>query len=129
MKRIFMLFLLGLCAGTTTACAQGLRADTVSYDLGEVELGGIYRTVFGVVSEADAAVILSVATNCDCTKASYPRKPLRRDETGKIEVRFEAKQAGYFRKKADVTYHAGGGSRRLTFTITGTVVPKVAAKR
>ena len=99
----------------------GLAADTVEHDFGVVVPGGTCRTEFLVRAEAAAVVILSAETNCGCTKAAYPKKPLRRGDTATVAVTFEAEQKGYFRKTVTLTYHANGGTHALPLTVKGNV--------
>lgn len=126
MTRLRKLFLsltlvLPFCVQSVRAGTPGLKADTVKHDFGKIEQSGTYRAAFRVEAEADVVVFVSASTNCGCTKAAYPKKPLRKGGTGTIEVTFEAKDKGVFDKKVKVTYNAGGSTYTLELTIMGSV--------
>lgn len=115
-------FVLPLCAQTAPAeKTPGLKADTVRHDFGKVEHGGTYRTAFHVEATADVVVFISASTNCSCTKATYPKKPLRKGEKGIIEVTFEARDKGFFNKSIKVTYNTGGTMYALELALSGSV--------
>lgn len=116
-----LLLVLPLWSSASPDDIPGLAADSVQHDFGAVELGTTSRARFKIRANAAAVVILSAATNCECTKAAYPKKPLRSGEEGVIEVSFEARERGYFRKTVHVTYHTGAKPRTLTLTVTGNV--------
>lgn len=125
MKRLFLacllplFLLLPLCSRASSDSTPGLVIDSLQHDFGDVKLGTTSRSRFNIKSQAAAVVILSAATNCECTKATYPKKPLRRGEEGEIEVSFEARETGYFRKTITVRYNADGRERTLRLTVSG----------
>lgn len=105
------------------AAAQtpGLHFAHASCELGEIPLGHRRDTAFVFRTAADVAVVFSAVTNCSCTTAEYPRRPLKRDERSEIRVRYDARERGYFRKTVTVKYLADGERRTAVLTISGTV--------
>lgn len=122
MKRLFLACLLSLLSAFGIYASEpdvaGLVPDRTEHDFGDVKLGTTSRVRFNIKAQS-AAVILSAATNCECTKATYPKKPLRRGEEDEIEVSFEARETGYFRKTITVRYNADGRERTLRLTVSG----------
>ena len=124
MKKLCLYFLLSLaCLSGRAAAAEpaGLTADRTEYDFGSVKLGATHKTTFTLTASADAVVILSASTNCECTKASWSRKPLHRGEKSAVTVPFEAREKGYFRKNITVRYTTGGSTSTLRLTVRGNV--------
>lgn len=123
MKRLFLACLLSLLSAFRIYASEpdvaGLVPDRTEHDFGDVKLGTTSRVRFNIKAQSAAVVILSAATNCECTKAAYPKKPLRRGEEGEIEVSFEARETGYFRKTITVRYNADGRGRTLRLTVSG----------
>ena len=108
----FACLLLFLLSGPLpmTVSADGSRGDARSVGL-------------GLTVAAETAVIVSATTNCQCTQAAYPRKPLRRGDREAVEIRYEAREEGYFRKTVTVRYIADGESRSEVLSVSGHVDP------
>lgn len=131
MNKIWLLAVFCLLMGTARSngaeapdgaeLSSGLQFQKVAYDLGEIAMGQQYDVCFAFSTQAKVAVIFSVATNCSCTTAEYPRKPLNRNETYEIRVKYDAREPGYFRKTLTVKYIADGVTLKQILTITGTV--------
>ncbi len=66
-------------------------------------------------------LIDNVRTSCGCTGTRWPEEAIAVNATGKIEVEFDAKQPGFFYKKAKV-YFKGIPGAKIIF-IQGVVVP------
>lgn len=94
--------------------------------LGTVTLKTQRDTAFAFRVAADVAVVLSATTNCSCTTAEFPRKPLKREERGVIRVRFEAREPGFFRKTITVKYVADGIRHSEILTLEGTTTKSEA---
>lgn len=101
---------------------EGIVAERTSHDFGEIPQGEVRTAEFPLTASDDIVVLLSASTNCECTTASYPRKPLRRGEKGVVTVRYEARDKGYFRKVATLRYTAGGKTRTLMLSVSGSVI-------
>ena len=88
---------------------------------GDVKLGETRKATFTLTSSADVVVILSASTNCECTKASWGRKPLHKGDKSTVEVSYEAREKGFFRKNITIRYTTGGAASTLRLTVTGNV--------
>ena len=84
MKRLFLACLLSLLSACGIYASEpdvaGLVPDRTEHDFGDVKLGTTSRVRFNIKAQSAAVVILSAATNCECTKATYPKKPRRGGE-------------------------------------------------
>lgn len=94
--------------------------------LGTIPLRTRQDTAFVFRAAADVVVVLSATTNCSCTTAEFPRKPLKREERGVIRVRFEAREPGFFRKTITVKYVADGIRHSEILTLEGMVAESKA---
>lgn len=123
MKRLLLTFALTLLsfAGIAEEAPTGILFDTTSQDMGRMQIGRTRTVEFGMTALAPAVVILSAATNCECTKAGYPKKPLRKGDKAPITVSFEARERGYFRKNIHIKYNADGREQVRLLTVTGIV--------
>lgn len=124
MKKLILFFLLvfaGLPGLVPAAEPAALTADRTEHDFGDVKIGETRKATFTLTASADVVVILSVSTNCECTKAAWNRKPLHRGNKSAVEVSFEARDKGYFRKNVTVRYTSGGSTSTLRLTVTGNV--------
>ncbi|MFR0763150.1 MAG: DUF1573 domain-containing protein [Alistipes communis] len=109
--------------GSRGETSSGIVWDRTSVDLGTVRLGDVRSVGLGLTVAAETAVIVSATTNCQCTQAAYPRKPLRRGDREAVEIRYEAREEGYFRKTVTVRYIADGESRSEVLSVSGHVDP------
>ena len=77
---------------------------------------------FRAVNEGDTtAVITNVITTCGCTKADYPKHPIKPNETGVISVTFNPRDyTGEFLKVITVRTP----NQRIKLKISGVVIPK-----
>ncbi len=91
------------------------------HDFGTIPLGETRTTTFGLRAGSDPVVVLSAVTNCDCTQADVPRRPLAAGAEDAVTVRFTAKERGYFRKTLRVRLHVGGTERTSTLVVRGNV--------
>ena len=132
MKRIIFIFLIILTASVGCAAKTNHLLDfaVTSYDFGTVSETSdpvVYEYEFTNTADEPVAV-LSVSTECGCTRPEYPVKPLAPGETGKIKVTFKpAGQAGNVNKDIKVRYRGAkaSSSKRLTLRLKGMVKPSV----
>lgn len=120
MKKGLAIVVFLLC--TALGCrAQGVdfTTDRARHDFGELAAGKTYTTTFTVTSTgASPLVLIDATTGCKCTKASFPKKPLRKGEKAVITVTFDADQVGVFDKQIQVRTNA---AKKLAFRINGSV--------
>ncbi len=98
MKKFILFFLLAFASLPVHASAAepaALSADRTEHDFGDVKLGETRKATFTLTSSADVVVILSASTNCECTKASWGRKPLHKGDKSTVEVSYEAREKGF----------------------------------
>lgn len=124
MKKLCLFLLLslaGLSGRTAAAEPAALTAERTEYDFGDVKLGETRKTTFTLTASADVVVVLSASTNCECTKATWGRKPLHKGDKSTVEVSYEAREKGFFRKNITVRYTTGSEASTLRLTVTGNV--------
>lgn len=114
-------------AGTRAAPPEpaypaGLRAEgDTEHDFGEIPRGEVRTAEFALRCDAATAVIVSASTNCQCTRADYPKKPLTAGDRALVKVRYEARDEGFFRKVVTLNAIADGKPAALRFVVTGNV--------
>ena len=116
MKKFILFFLLAFASLPVHASAAepaALSADRTEHDFGDVKLGETRKATFTLTSSADVVVILS--------KASWGRKPLHKGDKSTVEVSYEAREKGFFRKNITIRYTTGGAASTLRLTVTGNV--------
>lgn len=123
-EEIYSVFFAGFrqSAGPCFSCGTGGPfGRRTEHDFGDVKLGETRKATFTLTSSADVVVILSASTNCECTKASWGRKPLHKGDKSTVEVSYEAREKGFFRKNITIRYTTGGAASTLRLTVTGNV--------
>lgn len=105
-------------AGTDSA---GYTLERTEHDFGQVARGDTVTTVFKVRAGDAPVVLLSAATDCGCTWAGFPKRPLRPGDTAQVKVFFAAKDKGNFRKTVRLRLHAGGREYAEALVVRGTV--------
>lgn len=104
--------------GTDSA---GFTLECTEHDFGQVALGDTVSTVFRVKAGDGPVVLLSATTDCGCTRAEFPKRPLRPGDTAQVKVVFAAKDKGNFRKTVRLRLHAGGREYGEALVVRGTV--------
>lgn len=104
--------------GTDSA---GFTLDRTEHDFGQVTQGDTVTTVFKVRAGDGPVVLLSATTDCGCTRAEFPKRPLRPGESAQVKVVFAAKDKGNFRKTVRLRLHAGGREQAVELKVRGTV--------
>lgn len=105
-------------AGTDSA---GFTLDRTEHDFGQVSRGDTVTTVFRVRAGDAPVVLLSATTDCGCTRAEFPKRPLRPGESAQVKVVFAAKDKGNFYKTVRLHLHAGGREQAAEVRVRGTV--------
>ena len=83
--------------------------------------GDTVTTVFRVKAGEGPVVLLSATTDCGCTRAEFPKRPLRPGQSAQVKVVFAAKDKGNFRKTVRLRLNAGGRERAEALVVRGTV--------
>lgn len=104
-----------------------LRFDETRYDFGRIneDTHGpvVHEYTFTNVSDQPVA-ILSVSTECGCTRPEYPLKPIAPGQSAAIKVTFDPKgYPGNAEKSIKVRYRAAKAksSKRTTLKLVGFV--------
>ena len=104
--------------GTDSA---GFTLDRTEHDFGQVSRGDTVSTVFKVKAGDGPVVLLSATTDCGCTRAEFPKRPLRPGDTTQVKVVFAARDKGNFYKTVRLHLHAGGREYSEALIVRGTV--------
>ncbi len=127
MQRIISLLLLVFAAITLTSGKNDLlQFDEKKFDFGSVFATGgkvVHEFRFTNVSD-DAVAVLSVSSDCECTKVKYPVEPLAPGESAVIEVTFNPERIdGRFDRNVTVRYRGAKArsSKRVTLRFSGVV--------
>lgn len=104
--------------GTDSA---GFTLERTEHDFGQVSRGDTVTTVFRVRAGDGPVVLLSASTDCGCTRAEFPKRPLRPGDTAQVKVVFAARDKGNFRKTVRLRLHAGGREQATALVVKGTV--------
>ncbi|MDB5116181.1 MAG: hypothetical protein JWQ79_1673 [Mucilaginibacter sp.] len=95
------------------------------HDFGKVPQGTPVTTVFTYTNVGEEPLILTeVKPTCGCTIADYTKAPVKKGETGKITITYNAAVAGAFNKTIVVTSNAKTPQKYLN--IIGEVTAKAA---
>ena len=121
------LFLLAIAAGAAAQKPE-VSFDGTVFDFGTVkESADPVQTVFIMTNTGSVPVaILSASTTCGCSKAEYPKEPVKPGKTAKVKVKFNpAGQHGEISREIKLRLKASGGkSIRVPLKIQGVVVPE-----
>ena len=99
-----------------------LKSDTIDY--GQVEYGSDGTRTFTFTNTGDEPlVITNVKSSCGCTVPSKPKEPIAPGETGTIDVKYDTKRQGPFRKIITVYSNSADNSTQ-PLRIKGEVLPK-----
>ena len=101
--------------------SAGFTLDRREHDFGQVARGDTVSTVFKVKAGEGPVVLLSATTDCGCTRAEFPKRPLRPGQSAQVKVIFAAKDKGNFRKTVRLRLNAGGRERAEALVVRGTV--------
>lgn len=101
--------------------STGFTLERTEHDFGQVSRGDTVSTVFKVKAGDGPVVLLSATTDCGCTRAEFPKRPLRPGESAQVKVVFAAKDKGNFYKTVRLRLHAGGREYGKALVVKGTV--------
>ncbi len=81
--------------------------EKTTHDLGKLDFGSevVYEFVFKNVGK-QPLIIFNCQSSCDCTVSDCPKDPIKRNETGKVKVKYKATSSGYFSKSITVQSNA-----------------------
>ncbi len=97
-----------------------LSWDETTHDFGEIEKDKPVTAVFEFENKGDIPIVItSVKASCGCTATKYTKKPVPAGETGTVNVTYNARKAGQFRKNVKVMVQ--GVSESYMLVVKGTV--------
>ncbi len=109
MKNFFAIIVLVAFAVTATFAQTKSKAPKMEFEQTTIDYGTIQQNadplrVFTFKNTGDTPLIITGARgSCGCTVPSYPKKPIAPGETAEIEVRYDTKRVGPFRKSVTIT--------------------------
>jgi hypothetical protein len=91
------------------------------YEYGEIPYGSDGKCRFEFKNTSTIPLLINnVRTSCGCTNPVWPKEPISAGETGTIEVTYNTKITGSFRKS--ITVYANSDNSPITLHITGNVL-------
>lgn len=126
---LFILFLVIAAVSSMAKSKPLLEFSETNYNFGTVDESteAVVHEYEFINTSDDAVAVLSVSTDCGCTRPEYPVKPLAPGEKSTIKVTFKpAGQVGSVSKDIKVRYRGAkaSSSNRITLRLKGTVNPK-----
>lgn len=102
-KMLFYVLLFPLSYALTLENITWLTSDT--HDFGTFKSKEV-RYTFSFRNDTDQPVLIEqIRTTCGCTVPDWKEFPILPDSTGSIEVTYDGKRRGYFRKKIMVFFN------------------------
>ncbi|MES2808001.1 MAG: DUF1573 domain-containing protein [Bacteroidota bacterium] len=127
MKRLILMcaVVLGF-AFTASAQTAEFKFNEEKHDFGKIPSGTPVTTVFTYTNVGVEPLILTeVKPTCGCTIADYTKTPVKKGDTGKITITYNAAVVGPFTKTIVVTSNAKTPQKYLN--ISGEVTAAKAA--
>jgi hypothetical protein len=113
---------------TVSTTAEATKIAILEFDQKVLDYGTIFQHTdgereFTFTNKGDAPlVITNVKSSCGCTVANFTKDPIPPGEKGKIDVVYDTKRLGVFRKSIRVYSNAKEATK--LFTVQGNVVAK-----
>lgn len=134
MRKLFALIVLVAFAATATFAQtkKAQKTPTMKFEQTTVDYGTIQQNsdplrTFSFKNTGSTPLIITGARgSCGCTVPSYPKKPIGPGETAVIEVRYDTKRVGPFRKSVRITTNEK--VMKKTKNSAGEIVEKEEAK-
>ncbi len=93
----------------------------MEYEFGDIPMSKPVTHAFRFKNIGKQPVVIeTVRTSCGCTGSTWDETPILPDSIGTIQLEFDAKESGYFRKYAKVYFEGIHGAEKLW--VTGFVV-------
>lgn len=106
MKNLFALIALLAFAATSMFAqkAPKMEFEQTTVDYGTIEYDSNPLRTFTFKNTGNSPLVITGARgSCGCTVPTYPKKPIAPGETAVIEVRYDTKRPGVFRKSVSIT--------------------------
>ncbi|MDY8134238.1 DUF1573 domain-containing protein [Aquimarina sp. 2201CG5-10] len=122
MRKVMMILFIGFLGTTLQAQDKAkieFKNDVIDY--GEIAKGSNGVRQFEFTNTGNAPLVISkVSSSCGCTIPKKPEEPIAPGATGIIEVKYDTKRVGPFRKTISVYTNAGEMPKPIK--IKGTVL-------
>jgi hypothetical protein len=120
MKKIVMLFFVGLIGFATQAQVAKITFEQTTIDYGEVEKGADGVRVFKLTNTGDAPLVIEdIKSTCGCTIPKKPTGPIMPGASDTIEVKYDTNRVGPIRRSISV--YSNADEPIVTLNIRGTV--------
>ena len=117
-----LIFVAFTAQGQTTSNAAEISFEEKVFDYGTITKGADGNHTFTFTNTGNSPLIIeSVKSSCGCTVPKKPEAPIAPGASGSIQVRYDTKRLGVFRKTITVTTNAGTNSV-VALKIKGTVI-------
>ena len=133
MKKLFPLII--LCVLTINSCGEVKKQDgkeqgkskiefeNTSFDFGKIAFGSDGTCVFKFTNTSKESLIVNVVrTSCGCTNPEWPKDPVEPGKSGEINITYNTRITGKFRKSITVYCNAVNSPAKLS--IMGEVKPE-----
>lgn len=118
MKKVFVLFFIGLLSLSINAQEFKFEKETINY--GKIDKGSNGERVFTFTNVGDKPLIIkNIQSSCGCTVPKKPEKPIMPGEKGEIKVSYDTKRVGGFSKA--ITIFSNAKNNRKIIKIRGYV--------
>jgi hypothetical protein len=105
-----------------TAELTQIQFEQTEIEMGQLEQGKPQSATFQFKNTGQYAIMIQhVETSCGCTQSEWPKHPVKPGETGDVNVTYDAKYPGWFRKTIKVFCNTENGVEELM--IKGEVLP------
>lgn len=95
--------------------------DATTHDFGEIQKDKPSKFQFRFINVSDTPITIdNVRTSCGCTAPNWTEIPIEPNDTSFIEIKYDAKKTGYFKKKISVYF--SGQKKAEKLYIEGEVV-------
>ncbi len=85
-----------------------------THDFGDIIAGEPVTYQFEFRNNTDEPLLIeNVRTSCGCTSGDWENKPVLPDSIGKVDIEYDARSNGYFRKSIKVYFNNRRGAHRL----------------
>lgn len=88
--------------------------DETEFDFGAIARAQAVEHTFRFKNKSDRPLIIeTVRTTCGCTGSTWDESPILPDSIGMINIEYDAKQSGNFRKYARIYFEGVHGAEKL----------------
>ena len=95
--------------------------DATTHDFGEIQEDEPAKFQFRFINVSDTPITIdNVRTSCGCTAPNWTETPIEPNDTSFIDIKYDAKKVGFFKKKIRVYF--SGQKKAEKLYIEGEVV-------